>query len=480
MPLTRSRGRARRRETWVAFAFLSPAIAGFLVFVLGPALAAVALSFYDYDVLTAPRWVGLANYAQFFRDSRLPRIYLNTLVYVVWYVGATTVLGVALAVAVRVSLISIQDEPAVVGGVRDAVVVDVGVAEVAQRVPVLVLLARVVERGAVVRDVGHPVVVPVRVAEVAQTVPVLVVLERVVDGRTVVPRVAHAVAVVVPVAGIAQGVAVEVRLHETPRSEPHQRPCLRIGAQELLGSGVRDAESGQQGSDRLATKDAGLAEVKSVAEIPVLGLGETTLFHACTLGRKLGLITINPVFIPWHEDQVIRYGLQQRVVGVRAVEATVADFINAFASKEGLEKLKPLWESECRRLLEAGADVIVPAGGLPMMLFSGEFEGAPVVNGVTLIAKTAEMAIKLRKLDSKQMQFEGGYVLEGTPKEATPAYQKILLYVDGGTYQVRRVLLLDAQGNRNRFDFVTPAVNEKIPAGEFNFKPPPGTQTIKP
>jgi hypothetical protein len=36
------------------------------------------------------------------------------------------------------------------------------------------------------------------------------------------------------------------------------------------------------------------------------------------------------------------------VVGVRAVPATVADFINAFASPEGFQKLKPLWEKECR------------------------------------------------------------------------------------------------------------------------------------
>jgi outer membrane lipoprotein carrier protein len=66
------------------------------------------------------------------------------------------------------------------------------------------------------------------------------------------------------------------------------------------------------------------------------------------------------------------------------------------------------------------------------------------------------------------------------PKAPTPAYQKMLLYVDGSTYQVRRVLLLDAQGNRNRFDFITPSVNQKVPAGEFQFKPPPGTQVIKP
>jgi outer membrane lipoprotein carrier protein len=78
------------------------------------------------------------------------------------------------------------------------------------------------------------------------------------------------------------------------------------------------------------------------------------------------------------------------------------------------------------------------------------------------------------------MKFEGGYVLEGTPKEATPAYQKVLLYVDGQTSQVRRVLILDAQGNRNRFDFSTPVVNQAVDKSEFDFTPPPGTRIIKP
>src|SRR5690349_10197481 len=86
----------------------------------------------------------------------------------------------------------------------------------------------------------------------------------------------------------------------------------------------------------------------------------------------------------------------------------------------------------------------------------------------------------LRLLDPAQMKFEGGYVLEGTPKEATPAYQKMLLYVDGQTNQVRRALILDAQGNRNRFDFSAPIVNEAVPKGEFDFVAPPGTKIIKP
>ena len=86
----------------------------------------------------------------------------------------------------------------------------------------------------------------------------------------------------------------------------------------------------------------------------------------------------------------------------------------------------------------------------------------------------------MRLLDPAQMKFEGGYVLEGTPKDATPAYQKMLLYIDAQTYQVRRALILDAQGNRNRFDFETPVVNEAVGKGEFDFIPPPGTKVIKP
>jgi multiple sugar transport system permease protein len=91
--------RTRRHETIAAYAFLAPVLFGFLLFVLGPALVAVGLTFFRYDVLTSPKFTGWANYARFFRDPRLPLIYWNTLVYVFWYVVLTTVIGLGLAVA---------------------------------------------------------------------------------------------------------------------------------------------------------------------------------------------------------------------------------------------------------------------------------------------------------------------------------------------------------------------------------------------
>ena len=78
------------------------------------------------------------------------------------------------------------------------------------------------------------------------------------------------------------------------------------------------------------------------------------------------------------------------------------------------------------------------------------------------------------------MNFAGGQVLVGSPKTPSPAYQKVLFYIDGPTSQVRRVLIVDGQGNRNRFDFDNPKVNETIPADRFKFIPPPGTAVIRP
>lgn len=89
-------------------------------------------------------------------------------------------------------------------------------------------------------------------------------------------------------------------------------------------------------------------------------------------------------------------------------------------------------------------------------------------------------SFKLQILDSEKAKFEGGYVLVGEPVQPTPAYQKVLLFVDGKTDQVRRVMLIDAQGNRNRFDFANPVVNKKPPPDEFKFSPPKGTKIIKP
>ena len=82
--------------------------------------------------------------------------------------------------------------------------------------------------------------------------------------------------------------------------------------------------------------------------------------------------------------------------------------------------------------------------------------------------------------DGVAMNFPGGMVLVGTPKQPLASVQKVLLYVDRATHYVRRVLLLDAQGNRNRFDFDEVRLDDAIDAREFAFTAPAGTTVIHP
>ena len=127
-------------------------------------------------------------------------------------------------------------------------------------------------------------------------------------------------------------------------------------------------------------------------------------------------------------------------------------------------KLLKVYEADNKQLYEQEVGKSAYPAALSFLLGEGRLK--------------ASFAIK--KLNAQTLDFKGGYVLLAIPREPTPAYQKMLLYVDGKTFQVRRVLLIDAQKNKNVFDFSEPVVNLPVPPGEFQFSAPPGTSVIKP
>ncbi|MDQ6795341.1 MAG: sugar ABC transporter permease [Chloroflexota bacterium] len=87
-----------RREAATGYLFILPVFVGFLLFVLGPVIAAVALSLTRYDLITPPTFVGLSNYQRMFADPRLLTTYANTVIYVIAAVVLMNVLGLGLAV----------------------------------------------------------------------------------------------------------------------------------------------------------------------------------------------------------------------------------------------------------------------------------------------------------------------------------------------------------------------------------------------
>lgn len=149
-------------------------------------------------------------------------------------------------------------------------------------------------------------------------------------------------------------------------------------------------------------QEPGLLEVRSSVDIPVIGLGEANLLAALSMGYRLGLVTIDPIFIPWHDRQVRMHGLSERVVGTTALKMNLPSFMKAFTDETAYADVRAQFVAQVKPLVEAGAEVVIPAGGLPMLLFSREapfvIDGAPVLNGIAVVAKATEMALALKSI----------------------------------------------------------------------------------
>ncbi|MCK2241440.1 MULTISPECIES: carbohydrate ABC transporter permease [unclassified Crossiella] len=98
--MTVQRNRIRRRDTPVAWLLVAPALLGFGVFFAYPALRGVYLSFTEFHVLTPPKWIGLDNFRQLWRDD----VFWNALGITVEFVVLSVLLGVFLSVLTAVML----------------------------------------------------------------------------------------------------------------------------------------------------------------------------------------------------------------------------------------------------------------------------------------------------------------------------------------------------------------------------------------
>jgi Asp/Glu/hydantoin racemase len=208
------------------------------------------------------------------------------------------------------------------------------------------------------------------------------------------------------------GIRFEVHGLDPPDHHFHPLSEFRCAAQAIRNA----LEAERAGYDAFVIghfQEPGLLEIRGAVDIPVVGLGEATILAALSMGRRLGLVTIDPCYIDWHERQVRAHGLEQRVAGVRAIRADLPGFMRAFTDEASYAQVRADFVEQVRPLVAAGAEVIIPAGGLPMLLFAREcpfvIDGALVLNGIAVVAKAAEMALALQRLTGSVVSRRGTY-----------------------------------------------------------------------
>jgi allantoin racemase len=212
----------------------------------------------------------------------------------------------------------------------------------------------------------------------------------------------------------AAGPGVQFEVHGLDPPDHHFHPLTEFRcAAQAIRLAVAAERSGYDAFVIGHFQEPGLLEIRGALDIPVIGLGEANLLAALRMGSSIGLVTIDPTFITWHRRQVRAHGLDQRVVDVRAIHCDLPGFMRAFTDDAAYAQVRGDFVDQVRPLVVEGAEVILPAGGMPMLLFAREcpflIDGALVLNGIAVVAKAAEMALALYRLTGSVVSRRGTY-----------------------------------------------------------------------
>jgi len=89
----------RKKRILLGLFFISPWLIGFLLFTLGPIIFSFYLSFTDYQVIAAPKWIGIENYRELIKsDPLFWKSLYNTLYYVAFRIPTGILTALSLAI----------------------------------------------------------------------------------------------------------------------------------------------------------------------------------------------------------------------------------------------------------------------------------------------------------------------------------------------------------------------------------------------
>ncbi|GAA4957364.1 multiple sugar transport system permease protein/sn-glycerol 3-phosphate transport system permease protein [Nonomuraea thailandensis] len=90
--------KARRRTSgWHAYLFIGPSLFGVVAFLLLPMVIVLVLSLFEWELLSAPEFVGLDNYRRLLADGEAWHSLLVSVLYVLLCIPLQTVLALAMA-----------------------------------------------------------------------------------------------------------------------------------------------------------------------------------------------------------------------------------------------------------------------------------------------------------------------------------------------------------------------------------------------
>jgi Asp/Glu/hydantoin racemase len=193
-------------------------------------------------------------------------------------------------------------------------------------------------------------------------------------------------------------IAAEARLSASPGTEitpvtasfgtqyVENRAEAAIAAHAVLDALAHHMD-GHDAAIVAAFGDPGLAAAREFADIPVLGIQESALLTAWTLGRRISIVCLTPRLARWYRECAEEHGLAGRLVSVRALDVPIPDITQA------KDQLRERLLEECARAVDGDHAEVVIFGGAPIAGLAREVAASipvPTLDGVSCAVRLAE------------------------------------------------------------------------------------------
>jgi allantoin racemase len=167
----------------------------------------------------------------------------------------------------------------------------------------------------------------------------------------------------------------------------------------LLAEIAEGEAKGADGHVMACFDDTGLEAARSLANAPVVGIGEAAFHLASLIAHRFSVVTTLSRSIAAIEGNLLRYGLDRRCAKVRACEVPVLAL-----EEEGSEARAKIDKEIAAALAEDRAEAIVLgcAGMADLAAALSRAHGVPVIDGVGAAVTLIEGLARLRLRTSKR------------------------------------------------------------------------------
>jgi len=198
---------------------------------------------------------------------------------------------------------------------------------------------------------------------------------------------------------VREGTEVDLLWLEAGYSEPTYSWPELYSAMERVKACYRAWKMGYDAAIIGCTQDPGLIEARSIVDIPVTGVTESSLAIASSLGTKFSFVCLLPAEGASIADKVSRYGLTDRLASIRYIELSSVEAKGLYADPAKL--VTKFREVATRAVRDDKAEVIIAGCGLLGSILTHQkvhhIEGVPLIDPEWAGIKMAEVLVDLKR-----------------------------------------------------------------------------------